>query len=65
MDDKLIQEKSLIKRALVLNWNCEYCEKLGFTKADCEHDKDSCADILYRNLRQHFFHVIKAEYSGQ
>lgn len=64
MDEKLRQEKSLIKKALVLNWDCEYCKKLGFNITACEHDKDSCADILYRNLRQHFFHVIKAEYSG-
>ena len=66
MDEKLKQEKTLIKKALVLNWNCEYCKKLGFNITECEIDnKDSCADILYRNLRQHFFHVIKAEYSSQ
>ena len=60
----LQEEKELIKKALVLNWNCEFCKKLKFNTTLCEVDnKDSCADILYRNLRQHFYWAIKQEYT--
>ena len=62
---ELKEEAQMIKKALVLNWDCEYCKKLGFNITACEHDKDSCADILYRNLRQHFFKAIKEDYARQ
>ena len=62
---ELKEQAQLVKKALVLNWDCDYCKKLGFNITNCEASKDECADILYRNLRQHFFHVIKQEYSGK
>lgn len=60
---ELKEEAQMIKKALVLNWTCEYCKKLCFNTVRCEANKDECADILYRNLRQHFYHAIKEEYA--
>jgi len=57
------EQAKLIKKALVLNWDCDYCKKLNFNTVKCELDKDECADILYRNLRQHFYIAIKEEFS--
>ena len=60
----LKEEAKMIKKALVLNWDCQFCKKLGFNTTSCSVDnKDSCADILYRNMRQHFYHTILQEYS--
>ena len=61
---ELKEEAQMIKKALVLNWECQYCKTLGFNITSCSREnKDSCADILYRNLRQHFYHAIKEEYA--
>lgn len=60
---ELKEEAQMIKKALVLNWECQYCKKLGFNITRCELSKDECADILYRNLRQHFYHAIREKYA--
>ena len=63
---ELKEEAQMIKKALVLNWECQYCKKLGFNITSCtQQNKDSCADILYRNMRQHFFKAIKEDYARQ
>ena len=65
MELKLSDEAEIIKTAVVLYWDCNVCKRLGWNNSECDklEGKERCADIVYRNLRQHFYNVIKRDYS--
>lgn len=59
---ELDEEAELIRRALLLHWNCHVCQRLKWNLTECKGEKENCGANVYRNLKQHFFRKIKQEF---
>ena len=53
-----IEKQNIILKALVVYWDCEVCELLGWKK-DCEKNKDACSYNIYDHLRDHIHTIDK------
>lgn len=54
----LLQEQQVILKGLLLYWNCNVCEKLGWKdEHGCPENNKDCNFFVYDKLRDHI-HAI-------